>query len=871
MAGIDLGTSNSALAIVENGQPTIIRPNMLDDILPSAVFIEKSGTVTVGAQAVKCMLGVPEEKGSGHSRWKPRMGQDDRYHFAAARKTLTGPELSALVIKELLRAYAREKGEELESCVITIPAKFDQAANEATREAGRLAGLKYFPTLQEPIAAALAYGFTSNDSRANWMIFDLGGGTLDVSLMVVRHGSLVVLKEGQAGDPNLGGSNFDRELLDFVLGPAASDTDKWECYRRLQSDYAPLRKRYRLESFGEQTHRTAWFRLMMAVEQAKIELSRKPSAVVELNTPLLLDEAGCEVQVEVPVTREAYEKLIAVDVARAVNICETLLRRNRLAGTDVDQMILIGGPTKTPFIQTILAERLKIQLDVRIDPMTAVALGAALHAETLDLPAARRRATIQRMIPIDVQLQYDPSSKTPLCTVAGVLECEHGLPPGLTVEMRRADDLWASGAVPVDETGFFTVDVMLVERGSPHQSRFTTVVADANGRTLATVDEPRIWHPLPEAKATLANSLSIALAGNDVLCLVEQGTTLPAQKKETVQTTKTIRRGSSEDVLVIPVVEAVESLLGREEREHADCSMHVGQLLVRGSNTAMTSDLPRGSEVDVTLRVNESRETTVIAYVPLLDEEFEAQLKIEPYGMTIDGIEIRFLQEKRRLEQIRRLQAGHPIQDIESVLDLIDRLDVVHGLETELARAKAGEGYGLSRAWRRVLELAATLHSAWREQTRVRVADRLERLALVAVDDEAKDVLNLRHALARIGPQDGQPQFRQLEEEIDVVENKVRNRPFFSLLLRCSAMAGRQGPTAQVEVGNRAIDLCNSLLEAGAPETLTASDLERVTAMNRELEGTIPDLPLWVDEYCRQLPDSMSPMDAYGSTVRKRG
>ena len=494
--GIDHGTTNSSIAVMDGDKPRVIKPNGVDPIMPSAVYIDKRGRLLVGRPAFDAIFLNDEAEGNGYTRYKLRIGQDDRYDFTAARKVMSAQELGAAVIGELLRAYRDDMKHEPKACVITVPAKFEDSACNGTREAARLAGLSYFPLLQEPIAAALAYGFTAEDRHAQWMVFDLGGGTLDVSLVIVRNGKPEVPEEGHAGDTRLGGSKFDRELLDHVL--------------------RELSKTYALRRLTEKN--PTWNRLLLAVERAKIELSRREQSVVELEGEPFKDDNGRSVKVEVAITRAHYERLIAPDVEKAVHICQMLLGRNRLASRDITRLILIGGPTKTPYIQRMLAERLGIQLDTTIDPMTAVAEGAALYATTMEIPDALRD-TLAVPVPSEkggaaIELSYERKSRIPTIAIAGRVNGEALAAGGVTVETRRSDGGFSSGRLPVDEAGIFSMDVMLVDSGKPHLSRFTTVAFDRSGRQLCAVDEPEIWYPFPEGRTRLANSLRIAVKGN---------------------------------------------------------------------------------------------------------------------------------------------------------------------------------------------------------------------------------------------------------------------------------------------------------------------------------------------------------------------
>lgn len=872
MAGIDLGTTNSAIGVVERGAPRIIKYKPTEPHLPSVVFIDKRGGIFLGTDARDAMINFDEPEGTGHTSWKKRMGQSDSYDFPAAKKRLTAPELSALIIGELLKAYRREMDQDLLSCVITVPAKFDQSAYMATSKAAELAGLQHHPLLAEPIAAALAYGFTSGDQRANWMVFDLGGGTLDIALMAVREGKLVVLQKGQDGDPVLGGSGFDREILDFVLGPPAGDRDRWQRYQKLQPGYEPLRKQYKLEGFSEETHRTSWNRLLLACELAKIRLSRKTEDVVEVDTTLCVDEAGKGVKVEVPLTRAVYEQLIGPEIDRAMHVCERLLASNRMSGKSIDQLILVGGPTKTPYIQRMLAERLGMDVGAAVDPMTAVASGAALHSETLETPDHVYAATKAATGSVRVELRYERSSKQPVCPVAGIITGDVEDLTSLHVEIVRDDGLWSSAQLPVDETGFFTADLVLVQQegGRPHQSEFCTRVMDAGGREIASVAEPKVWHPFPTVTSPLANSLSVATVGNEAEVVIAQGEPLPKKRSRPFRTAKLVRKGSADDVLTIPVIQAVTSLLGSEETEHADCHIHMGSLTISATDHRMSRDLPKGSDLDVTFEMSDCQELKVYADIPLLDERFEGTVRTEPYGVSIDELRLRFAAETQRLAQIRDLQKAHAVPEVASALDLIDRLQHVQKIERELARAAEGEKAAQTVALKAVLELAATLNEVWKHQTYYRIRSRLSKMRKAAEGDHLKNLDTLDRAVRAMPPDGNLQELERIESEVEELDVQLRHRPFFVMLMSVMALSGIRVSSHQHQVFNEASDLGNRLIERGAPDTLTTADLQQVEAMNRKIREAYPDLEDRIKEYQRKNPGGQQLVDSFGSTVSKR-
>jgi molecular chaperone DnaK len=704
-AAIDHGVNHSAIAIMESDGPRVIKPDGIEPRMPSAVYINKHGRMLVGRPAYEAMLIEKQGEGTGHTRYMIRIGEDYRYTFDEAKIVKTAPELGGIVMRELLKAAYEETGQEIKACVITIPAKFEQSACEGTRKAASEAGLLYSPLLQEPIAAAFAYDFIAKAERSQWIIFDLGSGTLDVSLVVKRNGQMIVPEDGHAGDNRLGSGKFDRELMDYVL--------------------AELKKKYSLNGFSENNpeYRSAWGKLMLAIEAAKITLSSKKEAIVELDGTLCKDSRGAPVRVAVPITRILYEKIIAPDVGRAVHICQTLINSNRLTPKDIDGLILLGSTTRTPYIQNVLSDRLNIPLLKDIDPMTAVVQGAAIYASTVEIPEEIRIMISLLDAPsskVNVKLEYECKSNLLNCNIVGKIEWVDQNESECIVEIERKDGGWSSGQIPVDDNGIFTAELMLIDQKEPHLSKFKTTVFNKEWKPLKTVDEPEIWYPLPEGPGKVAHSIRIPVKGNQTAVLIKKGADLPARGRGISFTTKALRKGNKEDNLCIPVLESVTHLLGAED-EHADCNVHVGSIVIKGNNERVTRDLPSGSEIDLTIEMNEAREISLIAYIPFLDEEFEATFVPEPYGITGEDIEKRFKKEKSRLEKIKKLHAESPVKIAAQSLDVIEKMEAVKTIEKELALVHEGEKEACYRAWTRVLELSGAINKIQEDQFRAQV------------------------------------------------------------------------------------------------------------------------------------------------------
>ena len=822
--GIDHGTTNSCIAVMAPDGPRVLKPDPLYEVLPSAIYIDDRGQVRVGRPAREAMLGDSNGEVNGHTAFKPDIGEDGRYAFAAARQVKTAPELGAIVLGELLRFYREQVRKEPDGAVITIPAKFDDLACSGTREAASLAGLAHHPLLQEPLAAALAYGFSTTDRKARWLIFDLGGGTLDISLVQVRKGQMEIPESGQAGDNRLGGTVFDRELMGTVLGD--------------------LRKRYRLNGFSKESHPQAWNRLLLAVEEAKIRLSEVDETVVELDDALCRDQRGEEVEVEVPVRRKSYEQLISAYVQKAVFLCGQLLKKNRLQPDAIDRLILVGGPCKTPYIQQVLHDHLGIPFETSIDPMTVVAQGAALHAAVVEVAAADGdAATNLGSKDVGLELFYEPKSRIASQNVQGRVHRGEDTTGELWVEVRRGDGQWRSGREKVRDDGRFSFEVILPEHGRPTLTSFRTEVSDPAGRSLASADEPQIWYPYRTVTPRLASSLLVALQDNTTETLLRQGTRLPATSKpQTFQTAKELRQGDGGDVLRIPVLEAVTHLLGEEDLR-ADRHVHVGALVIAGSDERVTMDVPRGTEVEVTVQHSVSRETRVQAYVPLLDQEFEARFTSEPTRVEVAQLDARLAGLKQALAEVEELEDKSSLPEVAEALEALRRMEAVEIAERELERARAGETGCSHRAFREVLQLegaVAHLQELQRPRRLARQLAELEALAREAIDQD--HLAELGQELAAAEAAGDRQALARIEEALAKLDHKLRGQAYLDLLLDLMALSGRRVTREQHEIFRRADRTLAEADESGGIAALTEVDRERLEALHRELAAAHPEL-----------------------------
>ncbi len=846
-AAIDHGTTNSSIAIMEQSEPRVIQNKTIDHngVMPSAVYMDRRGKILVGAPAYSAMMINDASEGNGHTGYKPNIGQDDRYAFPAAGKVMKAQELGATVIGALIQAYRNDQQRDLKAAVITVPAKFEQNASDGTREAAKMAGLAYFPLFPEPCAAALAYGFEAESDRGTWMIFDLGGGTLDVSLVVVRNRKPVVPENGFEGDNILGGQRFARDILDWVLGELGGIPGKKVgkyLLKRLVEDearFAPIRGR-----------------LLLAVEQAKIELSSMQETWIRIEGPLCKDDNGREVLVEVPFTRDQYQRMIAHYAERAVEICQRLLRKNRMTPRDIERLILVGGPTKTPYIRKVLSERLNIQIDAKIDPMTAVVRGAAIHANTLEIPdEIRKTFAVPDTAPqgVKITIEAERSSNIPRNSIVGKVQ---GLPSGmqgLSVSIRREDGLWDSGRLPIGEDGVFFADLMLVDKGKPFLSRFTTTAFDSQGRPIAEVAEPEIWFPYPRAGGVpLPNSLGVALSDNSTQVLVAEATKLPAKGSGEFATAKKLERGNREDSLRFPVIESITNLFGTANKR-ADCCVQVGSLVIRGNDERITRDLPQGTKVEFTIAVSEERLIIAKAFIPLIDEEFEAEFKRENFGITAEKVEARLNVEKDRLKKTGDIHQSSPIAQVQEMLDRMNRVDQMAMIEKELDRFKKGESTSGMAAWKHTLELAGSVDMIEELQAAPRISQQLSRMRASAKSEDEKVIRNLEQDLdAALST--GNPQaVAEVEKNVNQLDLKMRKAPFFVLLAHVAALNGMRVNQEQGQAFKDADTLLGRLIEKGGADNLTQHDLDEIKRADERLQLLYSD----IDERTKKFIDGL--------------
>ena len=353
--GIDLGTSNSAASVMEGGRPTMIPSAEGTSVggksFPSYVAFTQDGQLLVGEPARRQAVTNPD---GTIKNVKRKMGSSEK--VTALGKEYTPQQISAFILQKIKKDAESYLGETVEKAVITVPAYFNDNQRQATKDAGAIAGLDVVRIINEPTAAALAYGLDKSDTEQTIMVFDLGGGTLDVTIMDFSDGVFQVLST--SGDTQLGGSDMDEALTRYVIGEFQKET-----------------------GIDLSKDNMAFWRVREACEKAKIELST--TMQTEINLPFISSDASGPKHLNQTVTRAKLEELVEPIVARCRQSMEQAMSDAHLNPDKIDKIILVGGPTRMPIVQNFVESIVGPKIQRGIDPMECVSMGASIQGAVL--------------------------------------------------------------------------------------------------------------------------------------------------------------------------------------------------------------------------------------------------------------------------------------------------------------------------------------------------------------------------------------------------------------------------------------------------------------------------------------------------------
>lgn len=627
--GIDLGTTNSCIAKPTGDNSCIIIENTQDrmQVTPSAIAFDKRGRMIVGQRA--------RNQENCAMCFKRKMGTSDIIEFSGTDVKLTPEELSAEILKSLKRDAESRLSEEMNDVVITVPAAFSSLQNESTKRAAALAGFRNVILLQEPIAASVAYGATPNTKEKYWMVFDYGGGTLDVSIVSTHNGRLSVVNS--EGDNYCGGSDIDRLIYDNIIKP------------RIEQDYN-ISGNIGLER-----------KMITALESCKIELSSAETSIFEEFDSE--DNDGTPIEFEYEITRQELEKLIEPSVDRCIAIAKKALdgaeNANGVGIEQISSIILVGGSTFIPLVREKLKDAFDTELSCSLNPMTVVAEGAAIYSATCVAEVEENAVDENKDMPV-IKMQYEPITAKETENIVGNIEnIGNNRIDKIKIDAVGSDDatgaLWTSGWMEFldKDTGFFDMDIHITPNGI---NKFVIHICDKTGREIKTTNnsfEIRFNCDALKISAPPATYSVCVLAtdgkNNILKPIINKNTPLPAEGTSSFVTTKELRPSSDESINI--------NVYEGEIFENPDANHWIGCVHVKSS--AIDRTLPIGTSIEINIMQDESRTNHITGYIPDADYEIpEETLRDEGERMDLyrdlDLVKIHMQQADETLNKLSR-------------------------------------------------------------------------------------------------------------------------------------------------------------------------------------------------------------------------
>lgn len=653
--GIDLGTSNSLIAKFDKGNVEVFKnPNGLKDTLPSVVGF-RNDRILIGDQA---KIYLQRDPHSVVSRFKRKMGTSETFKIKSLDVSKSPVELSAYILKEL-KGFIHS-GDDLDSAVITIPASFDTVQSNATKEAGVQAGFTSVILLQEPIAASLAYANKEKNVDLNntqWLVYDLGGGTFDVALVRILEGELTVIDH--EGDNYLGGTDFDALIVEKIVVP---ELEKHGQFSDLLAGMKSQSGKYN----------RLWQTLLLHAESAKVELSSKTSTEIDLGTISdLEDEAGNSIDAIITITRSEFEAIVREAVDSTTDMMKQILTRNSLQSDDLKFILMVGGSSYIPYVRKRVEEVMGIPVNTSIDPTSAVVIGAAYFAgtkeKTQDVGAFK-----QSFSKLKIRASYNKSSQELEETFSAKIE---GGIEGLQYRITSEDGSFDSGLKKLSAR---IVEDLPLREGA--YNLFSLKVLGPDG-SLVPIDFGMIQ--IAQGRYSVAGQMlpeDISLVKDDLAAkdtrlevLFTKNSILPSRTKTTVEVGKTVVKGSSDGVHIM-VVEGPSN-------RHSSTNKPIGVLTITGEN--ISKDLIKGTDIDLTFDMSESRDLTVSAFVNGTGQEFSQVFsqKVREVSAQMLAAEILMLETKVQAEIDEANQNGNTqvADELERVLKGVQDLIVNAG------------------------------------------------------------------------------------------------------------------------------------------------------------------------------------------------
>ena len=639
--GIDLGTTNSVICTYDKDtlQTRIWKSPETNDVTPSAIYIDRRGNKHVGQGAYNA---APRSPDNCATLFKRYMGKSTPIELSAVNLTLTPEECSAEILKTLFGYLPEEiRTSSDTSTVITVPAAFDQMQKNATMEAAKMAGIGKVELVQEPVAAVMSF-MQARGTDGIFLIYDLGGGTLDISIAESIRKRVDILAHG--GIKICGGRDFDRTLVDNLVYPWLHENFK------LPDDFTTN------PTFKSLLRLATW-----ATERAKIELSARDETMISLSEIEVStnDLNGDEIYLDIPLQRKFYDDLIADRVNDTIHAAKETLSKTGYTANDLECIVWVGGPTQYKPLRDKVSSELGIEGDLSVNPMTAVAEGASIFAESIQSNSKnnqkRKDSDVVTPSPDEPILTFKCINRTPDDTSKIAVQVEGQIPSGYEFQINNLDDGWTSGRLPLKHEE--TVDVNLTK---PGENTFEVIAYDAVGKSIK--QDKIIIEKVLIITGRIPSELSIALevvrkiGGDPVLeYLVKEDDLLPKKGIITVKTGELLEAGSSNSLN-----------FKLRQKDSMGNESPMGLLQIKGT------DLPEGT-IPVNTNLKCSYEKTrggdikfeVEVEVAGIYRTFNDVYHYKDENLTLDAPQVaeKGIQIRKRIDHISELVSGDPKLD----------------------------------------------------------------------------------------------------------------------------------------------------------------------------------------------------------------
>ena len=594
--GIDLGTTNSAICSYDGENLRIFKSPEQNDVTPSAIFIDKRGKKYFGKTAYENAAKNPD---NAATKFKRMMGTSTPIKLSAVDITMTPEECSAEILK-LCFGYLPEeiRNNPDTGTVITVPAAFNQMQKDATMAAAEMAGIGKVALMQEPVAAVMSI-MKQRKSDGVFLVFDLGGGTLDIAIAESISGRVSLLAHG--GVAMCGGADFDRLILDNVVKPWLFDNFKLPDDLTVNPKFKAL---LRLS--------------LQAVERAKIELSSKEEAVITSPELNIADESGEDIYLDITITRSDLNGLIADKIDESINAARETLDKAGQSANDVGRIVFVGGPTHYKPLRDRVASELCIAASTEVNPMTAVAEGAAVFAESIDWGSqSRGRKSTRGAISAGgkLDLAFNFIARTPDSRAKILVKLGGNVLAGAEFQVDSLDTGWSSGRIALKDGA--TIEVVL---SKPGDNTFKVFVFDASGGPVSVGDSKIVIARTAASIDAIPSSSSIGIEFTEkgqakLAYLVKEQDPLPAKGKLIFKAGESLRAQSTNSLNFILREGEIEDQV-RENRA-------IGVFSIKGSDFA-EGVISQGAELICNFEVQDSGHIVLNVSVPSIGGNFES-------------------------------------------------------------------------------------------------------------------------------------------------------------------------------------------------------------------------------------------------------